>query len=106
MKATVVFDSDVAMRLADLRRGRNISYRQIINAAMREWLSTAEFAAPSPLAKGAETRFETPVVRGGKWLLPEGVVCTQDILDWAEEGALKLQTNLKKLQAQRGAGKL
>ena len=98
MRTTVIFDNDVATRLTDLRHERNISFRQMVNTAVREWLSTAELAVPHPpahrkttadaVAAKREPRFEAPVVRGGKWLAPEGLVCARDILDWAEEDAV------------------
>ena len=92
MKTTVIFDTDVATQLADLRRERNISLRHAINTAMREWLSAvtgAERAKTGANAVASKTgkKFVIPVVRGGKWLLPEGLACAQDILDWAEAGA-------------------
>ena len=90
MKTTVEFDNDVALRLSDLRRERNVSLRFAINSAMREWLAVAHAAAPrretgaGAVAPKMKTRFESPVLRGGKWLGPEGLHCTQELLDWAE----------------------
>ena len=94
MKTTVEFDNDVALRLSDLRRERNVSLRFAINSAMREWLAVAHVAAPRPLKRwqtGADsiapkikTRFESPVLRGGKWLVPEGLHCIQDIFGFCE----------------------
>ena len=43
------------------------------------------FIRPHSVDWPAKIPFETPVVRGGKWLVPEGVACTRDILDWAQE---------------------
>ncbi|MDR2849915.1 MAG: hypothetical protein LBW77_05165 [Verrucomicrobiota bacterium] len=54
---------------------------------MRTTLTLDDDVAEQPDALSKQGKI--PVVSGGKWLLPDNIVSTHDMLTWAEGGAYR-----------------
>lgn len=82
MRTTLTLDEDIATQLAWFRGERKMSLRDVVNTAMRKGLtvmSEDETTGRKP--------FRTPVLRGGKWLLPDGTIPIDTIRQMDDEAA-------------------
>ncbi len=65
VRTTVELDDDVAVRLEELKKARNITLRDLINEALRRGLE------PDTLKGRQRRRRFTQPVSAGRWLVPD-----------------------------------